>query len=158
MLKQKVTSTLFSYELMEPLHRLWLGYISELLNLPLRNTASAADLSRNALVDPGANGSNGLSSTMRMEENSRECLNISIKSALEDGISVSTMQGWQTKLVKADFHGARIQGTLSMAFWRNKGEIEHIPACSQKGQASGSCWALWHCLAGDRRYFSYRYH
>jgi len=28
------------------------------------------------------------------------------------GYSLNTMQGWQSKLVKADFHGAKLEGGL----------------------------------------------
>lgn len=89
---------------MEPLHRLWLGYMSELLGIPLRNATNASQV-----VAQVSNAPAGGSDSSPTHTDSGHVRTIS---AVEDGISLTKMQGWQAKLVKADFHGCKIEGAL----------------------------------------------
>lgn len=82
----------YSYALLEPLHQLWLGYVSELLGVDLQtepSTTSSLDIGM-TLDPPSASTTNG--------------------STTEHTITASQAQSWQTKLVKADFHGAKLSG------------------------------------------------
>ncbi|CAD6581224.1 MAG: hypothetical protein CYPHOPRED_001520 [Cyphobasidiales sp. Tagirdzhanova-0007] len=98
-----------SYELFEPLHKLWLGYISELLNLPLRNTASASEVSRGEDNHTVAEETIADKRSPSLKELPQ--LGIRAEIAQNSGISLNAMQAWQAKLVKADFHGAKIMVT-----------------------------------------------
>jgi len=90
-----------SYDLMEPLHRLWLGYISELLGLPLRDATNANQVVGNTSTTATPSETQSIPHT--------ETQHVRTVQALEDGISLTKMQGWQAKLVKADFHGCKIE-------------------------------------------------
>ena len=96
---------------MEPLHRLWLGYISDLLGVPLRGATSAVTLAQEAL-QPSGQATNGESSqrTPTKEPGTLP--------ALGNGTSLTQMQAWQSKLVKADFHGCKVEGKQDEAFAR----------------------------------------
>ena len=106
-----LTRTVDSYELMEPLHCLWLGYISELLGVPLRGATSAVTLAQEALQPSGQGTSAECSQHSPTEEPG-------IISALENGTSLTQMQAWQSKLVKADFHGCKVEGEQDEALER----------------------------------------
>ena len=123
---------------MEPLHRLWLGYISELLGLPLRNATSAnqivAQAGGAAVTDEGT-------PDFRPESQHARTM-----SAMEDGISLTKMQGWQAKLVKADFHGCKIEGS---AVCRTEMDIWADDRLSETGKTSFPCRSGWHSCTRD---------
>ena len=90
-----------SYELLEPLHRLWLGYISELLQITLRDSvasSTALEEMQDYPVRDTAGGA-GPSSTKAPVKVSAQHVN-----------APSVQQTWQAKLVKADFHGCKLSG------------------------------------------------
>jgi hypothetical protein len=94
---------------MEPLHRLWLGYISELLGLPLRDATNANQVVGNTSTTATPSETQSIPHT--------ETQHVRTVQALEDGISLTKMQGWQAKLVKADFHGCKIEGREDTPRW-----------------------------------------
>ena len=81
------------YATAEGLRCLWLGYISEVLGLALEG--GSQDVSEiEGQVDA-------------VEER------VDRYHALQQGFTQAQVQSWHTKLVKADYHGALIKGTLS---------------------------------------------
>lgn len=105
-----------SYKLMEPLHHLWLGYMSELLGLPLRHSAlpqqqqhqhgssNAATTSMLLPTQVSAAGSEFEAVPIERE------IHVDVQSAADNGYHQSTLQAWQAKLVKADFTGSKLEG------------------------------------------------
>lgn len=71
------------------LHKLWIGYVSELLDLQLVSVNEEQDLESGVKMDP----------------------------AIQAGYGPGVVMGWQGKLTKADYHGAIISGvSLSSSY------------------------------------------
>ena len=139
--RSSLTRFVDSYGLMEPLHHLWLGYISELLGVPLRGATSAVALAQEAL-QPSGQGTTRESSRGAPIEGPR------FVSALENGTSLTQMQAWQSKFVKADFHGCKVEGTQHEALARRQ-QRANDAARSCQSQAPITRRACWHRCPGD---------
>lgn len=101
-----------SYELLRPLHKLWLGYISELLNLSLRTEDLAPGHAEGAT---SSNEGVGNSSMPVDPPVPVEAAPTEAPQALpSEMFSIHQMQTWQGKLVKADFHGCSIEGRICL--------------------------------------------
>lgn len=122
-----------SYELMEPLHRLWLGYISELLGLTFRDAMSPSQAAAAIGDQTSDSPKDQAASTEADAGSSTVAVTFETKSVLQDNVPLNQMQGWQAKLVKADFHGAKVEGTLIKASWahgRGCRSVYHMHAIS----------------------------
>jgi hypothetical protein len=87
-----------SYDALLPLHRLWLGYMSELLSVSLRGATQAP------FSTPGP------SSSVRADQSGVAVHRREVRTAAQEGFQQSTVVNWQSKLVKADFLGCILRG------------------------------------------------
>jgi len=85
------------------LRALWLGYMAEVLGLELEGSKSLQESARDGLVEMDVDGND-----LEGEEGVVEVVNR--YHAQQQGFTPSQVQGWQSKLVKADYHGALIKG------------------------------------------------
>lgn len=107
-----------SYQLLLPLHALWLGYISELLNLELRKAIPPPQAMTTVPQEAST-------SAATQADSSSNNIAAMVGAAPDQGSSNYTlqqMQMWQGKLVKADFHGCEIEGmsTSGCSAYQNK--------------------------------------
>jgi ribonuclease P protein subunit POP4 len=84
------------YDALMPLHRLWLGYMSELLSLPLRGATTGPS----SALELGASGSEKPVEGKVDEIGRRE-----VRTMTQEGFPPNTVANWQSKLVRADFSG-----------------------------------------------------
>lgn len=103
------------------LHRLWLGYMAELLALdidtrdlggmvptqPEQQQQPEASTSQAMEVESEEVSSSGAPEVMNEQHQSQE---MRLESALDSGYSQNVLTGWHTKLSKADYHGCLISG------------------------------------------------
>lgn len=90
------------------LHRLWLGYMSELLGLDL----DMGDVGGTLPTQPVASTSQSKqgeasASTSASRHQGHE---VQLSSAHEEGYTQGVITTWHTKLSKADYHGCLISG------------------------------------------------
>lgn len=104
----------YSYDLLRPLHKLWLGYISELLNLALRTETepTPSQAGQSEVSEAGVAGSSSMSLDAPAPVQSVGTQQQSATTS--QPFSLQQMQAWQSKLVKADFHGCDVEGELRL--------------------------------------------
>ncbi|KAK9895514.1 RNase P subunit p29-like protein [Cystobasidium minutum MCA 4210] len=95
-----------SYELLKPLTKLWLGYIAELLNLELRKSAPPEAQASVAAPDTACTSTSRQAAAPSAEQEQTSSSEVAFTSK---AYTLHQMQVWQSKLVKADFHGCEVE-------------------------------------------------
>lgn len=107
--QQRKAGTAMQWEVALGLHRLWLGYMSELLGFDIEG-AEPATLSTQAATNTNNQMDLDAPETaIRREEIQVETVQTS-HHPTQQGFSSNVVAGWHAKLVKADYHGAMLTG------------------------------------------------
>lgn len=130
--KARRTGTVMSWETALGVHKLWLGYMAELLNLDIDTTVTVPDYSDTRIetqLQPEASTSRA-PMQVDEEESSPEVdhpyLCTGLSSALDSGFSQGIISGWQQKLSKADYHGCMLSSqSLFEPLQTGEAEMSH---------------------------------
>lgn len=97
------------------MHNLWLGYISELLNLHLRYETEAATISEAQKMTDPVDVAGPSSMPLDVPEPIQKGITLAQvpHQGPSEAFTLHQMQIWQGKLVKADFHGCDVEGNYT---------------------------------------------